>query len=219
MSDNKQVVRIAVNVMRTRLTVIGLNIAIVSFQITQLYSMSGGVNLPGVDHQVHVRADIALYLALSLSLIALVAFLASSSHDEVGYCDHWSFIAGDLLMYLGLAYTITGFFAPLFVSFNLFGDDLPSQVTQVIIFQKTILFCGATAWFLAMYVGPIITLLRSPFSRRANVSLGIFYVVVIVLLSWVNSEALMFENEMMNASEKTVKHIYFLLELVQPLIW
>jgi hypothetical protein len=218
MSDNKQGVRIAVNVMRSRLTVIGLNIAIVSFQITKLYSMSGGVDLPGVG-QVHVRADIALYLALSLSLISLVSFLASSSPDEVGYCDHWSFIAGDLMMYLGLAYTITGFFAPLFVSFSLFESQLPPQVPQVIIFQKTILFCGATAWFLAMYVGPIVTLLRSPFPRKINVSLGIQHVVIIVLLSWVNSKALLFENEVMSDGERTVGYSDFLFELVQPLIW
>ncbi len=37
MSEDRKPVRVAVNVMRARLTVIGFNIAIVSFQINQLY--------------------------------------------------------------------------------------------------------------------------------------------------------------------------------------
>lgn len=41
MLKNDTPVRIAVNVMRACLTVIGFNIAIVSFQISQLYRMSG----------------------------------------------------------------------------------------------------------------------------------------------------------------------------------
>ncbi len=41
-------VRVAVNVMRARLTVLGFNIAIVSFQIAQLYRVSGGLKVPGI---------------------------------------------------------------------------------------------------------------------------------------------------------------------------
>ena len=105
MPETRKPVRVAVNVMRARLTVIGFNIAIVSFQITQLYRISGGLRVPGIDHVVHVGADMALFMALALSLIALVAFIMSSEYDEVGVCTHWSLVAGDLLMYLALAHT------------------------------------------------------------------------------------------------------------------
>ncbi len=83
MPENPKQVRVAVNVMRARLTVIGFNIAIVSFQIVNLYGISGGIEVPGVDHAVHVGADMALFMALALSLIALVAFIMSSEYDEV----------------------------------------------------------------------------------------------------------------------------------------
>ena len=72
-------VRVAVNVMRARLTVIGFNIAIVSFQIANLYRSSGGLEVPGVDHAVHVGPSMALFMALGLSLIALVAYIMSSA--------------------------------------------------------------------------------------------------------------------------------------------
>ena len=113
MPENRWPVRVAVNVMRARLTVIGFNIAIVSFQIAQLYRVSGGLRVPGVDHTVHLGADMSLFMALALSLIALVAFIMSGAFDEVGVCTHWTLVAGDLLMYLGLAHTVAGFFAPL----------------------------------------------------------------------------------------------------------
>ena len=75
-------VRVAVNVMRARLTVIGFNIAIVSFQIANLHRSSGGLRVPGLDHAVHVGPSMALFMALGLSLIALVAYIMSSAFDE-----------------------------------------------------------------------------------------------------------------------------------------
>jgi hypothetical protein len=84
MPENRWPVRVAVNVMRARLTVIGFNIAIVSFQIAQLYRVSGGLRVPGVDHAVHLGADMSLFMALALSLVALVAFIMSGAFDEVG---------------------------------------------------------------------------------------------------------------------------------------
>lgn len=218
MPENSNKVRIAVNVMRARLTVIGFNIAIVSFQISQLYKMSGGVSVPGVDHQIHLRATLALFVALSLSLISMIAFIMSCAHDEVGVCDHWSFLAGDLLMYLAVAFTVTGFFSPIQESFNTVGNSLPDQlVHQLKIFQKTLLYFGAFAWFAAMYVGPIISILRSPFSRRINRRLGTVYVGIVLALHWVNTQAFMFE--IANSAKKTVVPVHFLMELVQPLKW
>lgn len=209
--------RIAVNVMRARLTVIGFNIAIVSFQISLLYRMSGGVNVPGLDHSVHLRAYIALFMALALSLISLVVFIMSCKLDDVGFCDHWSFMAADLLMYLAVAYTVTGFFAPLIESLTLFGNNLPGQATQVLIFQKTLVYTGGVAWFMAIYGGPLVTLLRSPFSRRVNITLGIMYLAVLLVLSWVNFQAFTFEAVY---SGKTAGiSIHFLSELVQPFVW
>ena len=36
----------------------------------------------------------------------------SSELDEQGACTHWSLLAGDLFMYLGLAHSVSGFFGP-----------------------------------------------------------------------------------------------------------
>jgi hypothetical protein len=142
MPEERKLVRVAVNVMRARLTVIGFNIAIVSFQIVQLDRVSGGVRVPGIDHAVHIGADMALFMALALSLIALVAFIMSCAYDEVGYCTHWTLVAGDLLMYLALAHTAAGFFQPANAALEIYAAKVPDQVTQIGILHVAMAIAG-----------------------------------------------------------------------------
>lgn len=217
MFENNPPVRIAINVMRARLTVIGFNIAIVSFQISQLRYDAGGIKVSGVDHMVHVGADMALFMALALSLIALVAFIISSSLDEVGYCTHWSLVAGDLLMYLGLAQTMTGFFAPLAASIAIFSAKLPDQAVAIQILQTAVLITGGIGWFLATYIGPVVSLMRSPFPRTTNIMLGFVYLIILLLLFLVNTQSLLVETMDRGSGSKLV--IGFLKEFVQPLRW
>ncbi len=211
------VVRVAVNVMRARQTVIGFNIAIVSFQIVQLYKLAGGIEVPGFDHQIHVTADIALFMSLALSLIALVAMTMSSLMDEVGVCTHWSLLIGDVLMYVALAYTVTGFFAPLETSMRLFAANVPGQAAQSAILQKTVMSLAGIAWFLAMYVGPLASLWRSPFSRKATLAISVAYVSLVLVLAWVNAQSIMIEAARLGQQPGMVGSV--LMELAQPFRW
>lgn len=216
-SGKAKPLRIAVNVMRSRLTVIGFNIAIVSFQIGKLYRAVGGISIAGVDHPVHVVADVELYMALALSLISLIAFIMSCEFDEVGTCTSWTLIAGDVLMYLALAYTIAGFFEPLGEAIRNVTAHLPEQSAQTLILQKSVLMAGGLAWFLAMYCGPLVSLKRSPFPRVTNLALGMCYFIVVLILSWVNAQAAIVEAAGPGSNATATGLI--LKELVQPLQW
>jgi hypothetical protein len=217
MPENRWPVRVAVNVMRARLTVIGFNIAIVSFQIAQLYRVSGGLRVPGVDHTVHLGADMSLFMALALSLIALMAFIMSGAFDEVGYCTHWTLVAGDLLMYLALAHTVAGFFAPLETAIDLIAVKLPDQASEISFIHAASLVAGGVAWFLAIYAGPVVSLVRSPFPRRTNIALGVAYLVLLLVLCWINSHA--FRLEAAGSGDEAGLLMGVLRELVQPLRW
>jgi hypothetical protein len=217
MSEHNWPVRVAVNVMRARLTVIGFNIAIVSIQISQLYMVSGGLKVPGIDHTVHVGADMALFMALALSLIALVAFIMSSAFDEVGVCTHWSLVAGDLLMYLALAQTLAGFFLPWIAALEIFAAKLPNQATQIAALHTAMAIAGGAGWFLATYAGPVVSLMRSPFPRRTNIALGIAYLVLLLALSWVGAQAAHVESSV--SGDVPGLMIGVLKELVQPFRW
>jgi hypothetical protein len=217
MPENRGPVRIAVNVMRARLTVIGFNIAIVSFQIVQLYRTSGGLRVPGIDHAVHVEADMALFMALALSIIALVAFIMSSEYDEVGVCTHWSLVVGDLLMYLALAHTVAGFFQPWNAALDIFATKLSDQAAQIATLHAAMAIAGGTAWFLAAYAGPAVALVRSPFQRHTNIALGIGYLAVLLILAWVSSHAVRVEASV--SGKEAGLAFSVLRELVQPFRW
>ncbi len=217
MSEDRKPVRVAVNVMRARLTVIGFNIAIVSFQINQLYRVSGGLNVPGVDHSVHVGANMALFMALGLSMIALVAFIMSGALDEVGYCTHWSLVAGDLFMYLALAHTIAGFFQPLSGSIEDIATKMPGEASGLSVLHLAVLITGGLGWFLATYIGPAVSLIRSSFNRHTNIILGVVYVVVLLLLFWVNANSLHVETLADGKGSRLI--IAVLKEIIQPFRW
>lgn len=214
--EDRKPIRIAVNVMRARLTVIGFNIAIVSFQIAQLPKIAGGVSVPGIDYPLHLTAGVELYMALALSLIALIALIMSSEFDEVGTCTHWTIIIGDLLMYLALAYTIAGFFQPLGEHIRKVAANLPGHPAQTLILQESVLFTGGIAWFLAIYLGPVVALMRSPFPRTTNLVLGIGYFFLVLLLSWVNSQADLIE---ISSGSFLFEPGMVLRELTQPFRW
>jgi hypothetical protein len=215
MPENNWPVRVAVNVMRARLTVIGFNITIVSFQITQLYRTEGGLRVPGIDHAVHVEADMALFMALALSLIALVAFIMSSEYDEVGVCTHWSLVAGDLLMYLALAHTVAGFFQPWTTALDIFTTKVPDQAAQIGTLRAAMAIAGGAAWFLAAYAGPVVALVRSPFQRHTNIALSFGYLVLLFVLAYVNAQAVGVET----AGDAPGLIYSVLREFVQPLRW
>ncbi len=203
--------RIAVNVMRARLTLVGFSIAIVSFQFPELFRLPGGMPVEGLNHGVHLRADIALLIALTSSLIALVAYIGSAAIDEAGVCDHWSFIAGDLLMYLGLANVATGFFAPLNHAFVVMTADLPQLEMTLGILPGVVMVSGALVWTATLYIGPAITLWRSPFSRRTNLSLAFCYLVLLGGLFWLNHQV--------SLAELGDGQPLLIYEVIQPVLW
>jgi hypothetical protein len=217
MPENRKPVRVAINVIRVRLTVIGFNIAVVSFQIAQLRSAAGGLKIPGLGYAVHPVTDMELYVAFALSVFALIAFIMSCELDEEGVCTHWSLVAGDLLMYMALAHTLAGFFAPLAMEIKMVGGNLQDKATEINILQLGAIVAGGGAWFLAMYGGPLVSLVRSPFQRRTNIALGIAYLLVLLVLCWITALAVRVESVV--SGDKPGLIFSVLGELVQPLRW
>ena len=216
MAEIQEKVQIAVNIMRARLTILGFNLAIITFQMNNTDVMSGGMEVPGFDHNVHVSAGTALLLGVALTVTAMVAYIASSQFDKVGTCDHWSVLAGDLLMYLALAQTVTAFFGP--YHFVLVGMEQalgPGHEAMGLITVATTT-TGAIAWALAMYVGPAVSLIRSPFGRGTTITLGIVYLAVMTTVSTVLVKAHQME---LRALGEESTNLGWLGGFVQPLLW
>ena len=182
MNETRPQIRIAVNTMRARLTVIGFNLAIITFQITHLLAVRSGAQLPDFHPSLHVAAMVALYFALLLSISAMVLFIVSGKLSDDGICDSSAVIAGDLLMYLGLAYGLVGFFQPIIN--DLSAHELPSAEETAAYKSLLTLISNGTAvvWTLVAFVGPGVSLVRSPFSFRRNVALGVGYLILMMVL-------------------------------------
>ena len=217
MPEGYKPVRVHIRPMQLRLSVIGFNKAIVSFQIAQLSRTAGGLKLPEIGHTVHVVADLQLYMALALSFLALLALIVSSEIDETGGCTHWSLIAGDLLMYMAVAHTLSGLFGSQAATIETVGGALPHKASEIHILKSASSVTGACAWFLATYVGPIVSLVRSPFKRRNNIALGIAYLLVLLVFSWLTAQTLKVESAV--SSNQPGMMVSVLRELVQPLRW
>ena len=215
--NNPHPIGIAINVMRARLTLVGFNIAIVSFQLSEMFNLAGGIPIPGLSKAIHFRADMALFLALALSLLSLVAFISSSALDDQGTCDHRIFIVGELLMYLGLAHTATGFFSPLNATFLVVGQHLPDQFEQIALFREAVFYMGSLVWVAAIYIGPTIALIRAPFSKKMTLKLSLVYVASLVLMFWFSHQVTLFEA--VNTTKVPLKTPHFWQELLQPMLW
>ncbi len=209
-------VRVAVNVMRARLTVVGFNLAVITYQLNAAPRLPGAVPLPELGTAVHLSTDTTLLLGLALSMIALISFILSSALDQQGSCDHWALLAGDIFMYLGLAQSVSGFFQPYMAVLDTIGPAVSGATTSLAAVHAALLGGGGAAWLAATYVGPVVSLLRSPFGHMPTLALALLYLILLVALAHVSAETLRFE-----AAHAGGDGSGFSIpgELVQPLRW
>jgi hypothetical protein len=201
--------------MRARLTVIGFNIAVVSFQLERLSIMPGGVDIPGFQDPFHAGSHVSLLLAIPVSMAAIVGYIFSSEFDEIGTCTSWSIVAADIFMYMGLALTIAGFFSPIGVALDVVEANANDQASHMIFVTQSLIFTGGISWFLAAYVGPVRALLKSPFPRLTNFYLALAYLIVFSYLGYLSASA----NAVDTNSATAITLAQWLMEFAQPFRW
>ena len=201
--------------MRARLTVIGFNIAVVSFQLDRLSLMPGGVDIPGLHAPFHASSSVSLLLAIPVSMAAIVGYIFSSEFDEVGTCTSWSIVAADILMYMGLACTIAGFFSPIGVSLDALEAHATAQSFHIIFVAESLILIGGISWFLAAYLGPVRALSSSPFPRPVNICLTVAYLIVFGYLGFISASAAAVDA----GSTTGITIAQWLMEFVQPFRW
>jgi len=201
--------------MRARLTIIGFNIAVVSFQLLRLHSLPGGIEFSGFENPIHVGSTVSLLLAIPVSMAAIVGYIFSSEYNKTGTCTSWSIVAADLLMFMGLALTIAGFFSPLDNSLKIMAANASGQLAHLTIIHNSLLLTGGISWFLAAYVGPFRALWKSPFPRLINTCLAIAYLVVFGYLGLISASA-----DAIDANSAAgITLAQWLMEFVQPFRW
>jgi hypothetical protein len=217
MTNDYKLLRADIRAMQMRLTVIGFNLAIVSFQLARLYGAENGLRVPGLGRSVHVVAEMELYMALGLSIIAVSAFIMSCEIDDLGFCTRWLMVTGNLLMYMALSHTIAGFFMPLTATIGAVGGALPQTASEIRVLQSGALAVGGAAWFLATYAGPLLSLKRSTYHNQSKIAFGIAYLLVLLVFCWLTSQTVIVESAVSGDQPGLILGV--LRELVQPLRW
>ena len=97
---------IALNVTRTRVTVLVFNLTIIAFMFSILKA-SGASD----DHvtAAHLTSSAALFMGFCLTLLGLLWLLTSQNLDAEGLSRPWPFTLGAITTYLALSQTITAF--------------------------------------------------------------------------------------------------------------
>lgn len=201
--------------MRARLTIIGFNIAVVSFQLSQSSHIPGGIKVEGVSHAIHACSQASLLLAIAISMASAIAYLYSSEYDQVGTCRSSSLIMGDILMYLGLALTISGFFSQLESSMHALSASNMGNSQSFINLHTSLRWTGAVSWFCAAYLAPIHALKKSPFPKNINQRLAAFYIILLCALSFISANAVAIDQGIVSGNT----FMQWLTEFVQPIRW
>ncbi len=162
-------VHVAVNTVRARLTILGFNLAIITFQIANTRGLGGGTRVEGFESTVHLSTGVVLLIGLALSIASIVVFTTSSIFNREGTCDSRMLLTGDLLMYLALAQTVTGFFSSYERVLDVWALSMNTEIGALSVVRSGIVIVGSAAWIMVAYVGPTVSLVRSHHSLPLKV--------------------------------------------------
>lgn len=174
---------VAINTVRARLTILGFNLAIIAFEIANTRGLGGGSRIEGFETTVHLSTGVALLIGVALSIASMVVFIASSTLNREGTCDRRVLLSGDILMYLALSQTVSGFFSSYERVLAVMSMQPGVEQTGLATLQTGMAVAGSSAWLLTTYVGPIVSLAHSQYGRVYNLIHVTAYLGVMVSIS------------------------------------
>ena len=216
---------IALNVTRTRVTVLVFNLTIIAFMFSILKASGASA-----DHvaAAHLTSSAALFVGFCLTLLGLLWLLASQNLDAEGLSRPWPFTLGAITTYLALSQTITAFMHE-----YLLGVESAVETSQPGVTESAqslirldalgdtalliLLVMGGGIWILITYVGPLLAGLRSPVGGNRRWVFAGYYFVLQVPIYWVYARA--WHSQYIPADQPTSLLGVFLLQFIQPLLW
>ena len=216
---------IALNVTRTRVTVLVFNLTVIALMLSIMAARSASA-----DHSAmaHLTSSVALYIGFCLTILGIYVLLASQNLDAQGLSRPLPFTLGSITTYLALSQTVTafmheyllGFEAALAVARPDVAQGLQGLVGLGILGDTGLLILfvmGAAVWVLTTYVAPLHSGLNSPVPRRWRWVFAGYYLALQIPIYWVLAEA--WRLQYVPADQSTNMLNLFALQFVQPLLW
>ena len=218
-------IEIALNVTRTRVSVLVFNLTIIAFMFSILKASSASA-----DHvtTVHLTTSVALFTGFCLTLLGLYLLLLSQNLDTEGLSRPFPFTLGSITTYLALSQTVTAFMHEYLLAAeskvaaprpdvaesaqSLVRADALGDTALLILFVM-----GGSIWILITYVGPLTAILRDPVRGNRRWVFAGYYFALQVPVFWVYARA--WHLQYVQADQPTNMLSLFALQFVQPLLW
>ena len=161
---------IALNVTRTRVTVLVFNLTIIAFMFSLMKASDAGADLVS---RTHLTSSVALFAVFCLTILGLFWLLRSQNLDAEGLSRAWPFTLGAITTYLALSQTVTAVMHEYLLGVDSAIDVLHPGVAaraQSLIWHdalgdtaQLILFgVAGGVWILTSYVAPLAAGLTGP---------------------------------------------------------
>ena len=217
--------RIALNVTRTRITVLAFNLTIITLMLSGRFGDLAATPQGAIEH---FPTSIALFIGFCMTFVGLIWFLLSQELDVDGLSKPMPFVLGSISAYLALSQTVTAFMheyilriittmAAVYVEMatsDAFATPAEMPGTRGLIVLSIF---GGTIWAWMMYVGPLLVSLRV---SRDHVSLRLllgYYVFMQLLIAWIHARA--WQVSAIGDGEQPGLFGLYLLQFIQPVLW
>jgi hypothetical protein len=206
---------ISLNVTRTRLTLLGFNLSVIAFLTGTMLTIH---EERAFTQQLAVMT--ALYLSFALSFISAACLLASQELDREGLSRPWLFSVGDVIMYVALSQSLAAMMRT-----SLRAVDRATEAVQLAhgtpwVGETVVVATSGLAliaWASLFYVGPLLSIRRSPVRSGSRWRLGLIYGGLVLLTMVLAVDAHVVQDVALDEPEPLWR--IFLWQFVQPLVW
>ncbi len=213
---------IALNVTRTRITVLAFNLTIIALMLSIMNARSS------VSHHyetAHLTSSVALFVGFCLTIIGILWLLYSQNTDTLGMSRPWPFFLGSITMYLALSQTVTAFMHEYLLKMKsaientrhsgdpaLIRLDALGEVTMLMMF-----LLGGCIWILVTYVAPFFAGLRSHVPKDRRWIFAAYYIGLQSPIYWIYAKAW---HLVYSSPDQPISMFkLFALQFIQPLLW
>ncbi len=216
---------IALNVTRTRVTVLVFNLTIISLLLSMIVGLGGAAEQ---RIMLHLTSYAALFVGFCLTLLGIFWLLFSQNLDAQGLSRPWPFTFGAMTTYLALSQTVTAFMHEYLLGLKSdVGASLPGalETSQSLVPFATLshtpllflLVMGGAIWVLMTYAAPLSIVLRAPVRDGRRWVFAAYYFALQVPIYWVYAAA--WHLQYVPANQPSNMLSLFGLQFVQPLLW
>ena len=207
---------IALNVTRTRVTILVFNLTIISVMLSILHGTSG-------EHifTAHLTSFAALFVGFCLTIFGLFWLLHSQNWDAQGLSHPRPFTFGSITTYLALSQTITAFMHEYLVRLGAIIEPGTTDSLSTVVLDNPafliLLVMGGGIWFLTTYIAPLSVAVKgSACGEQLWIFVG-YYFALQIPIYWVYARAW----QLQHISTEQPMNILslFALQFIQPLLW